>query len=54
MAFQGRRTGRTGVRAADTPVVGDDVTPGTVARELAAPDAGVRPMDHRLTRPMQN
>ena len=53
VAFQGRRTGRTGVRAPDAPVVGGDVTPGTVPRELGAPDAGVRPMDHLLTRPMR-
>ena len=48
-----RRTGRTGCRAADAPVVGVDVTPDTVACEQRASDAGVRPMDHHLTRPMQ-
>jgi hypothetical protein len=49
----GRRTGRTGRRAADAPVVGVDVTPYCAARVLGAADAGVRPMDHRLTRPMR-
>ena len=53
LGFQVRRTGRTGRRAADAPVVGVDVTPSTVAREQRAADAGVRPMDALLTRPMQ-
>ena len=51
--FSGRRTGHTRVRAADAPVVGDDVTSGAVPRVLGAADAGVRPMDAPLTRPMR-
>ena len=53
LGFQVRRTGRTGVRASDAPVVGVDVTPSTVPRVQRAPDAGVRPMDVLLTRPMR-
>jgi hypothetical protein len=49
----GRRTGRTGRRAADAPVVGVDVTQHCAARALGAADAGVRPLDVLLTRPMR-
>jgi hypothetical protein len=53
LGFQAGRTGRTGRRVADAPVVGVDVTSGAVSRALGAADAGVRPMDVLLTRPMR-
>ena len=52
VASRVHRTGRTGVRVADAPVVGVDVTQHCAARALGAADAGVRPMDVLLTRPM--